>query len=149
MATQPERFFARVRTDQAWTAILFGVLAASVGAIVAALFGWLGGAAWMGAMRQVMDQVPPDQAQLLRSFAFAASGGAALIGQDVRACHPPAARERLDELLRSQSPNHYTIRKRGQRKIIHQLPWHESGRFAGYVEISIPIPDELPHFERG
>ena len=79
---------------------------------------------------------------------FAGSGGAALIGKDVRACHPSPARERLDRLYQTQQPNHYTIRKNGQRKIIHQLPWYRDGELAGLVEISIPIPDELPHFDR-
>ena len=79
---------------------------------------------------------------------FAKSGGTALVGQDVRACHPPLARQRLEHLYQAQQPNHYTIRKDGQRKIIHQLPWYQGGQFAGLVEISIPIPDDLPHFER-
>lgn len=26
--------------------------------------------------------------------------------------------------------------------------WYVGGAFAGMVEISIPIPDELPHFDR-
>jgi hypothetical protein len=51
-------------------------------------------------------------------------------------------------LYASRQPNHYTIRKNGQRKIIHQMPWFDGGVFAGFVEISIPIPDELPHFDR-
>ena len=42
---------------------------------------------------------------------FAKSGGAALVGQDVRACHPPAARERLEHIYETRQPNHYTIRK--------------------------------------
>ena len=79
---------------------------------------------------------------------FQKSGGAALVGQDVRACHPPLARERLEHLYQTQRPNHYTIRKGGQRKIIHQLPWTLNGEFAGVIELSIPIPDELPHFDR-
>jgi transcriptional regulator with PAS, ATPase and Fis domain len=79
---------------------------------------------------------------------FASHGGAALVGQDLRACHPPAARERLEALFREERAHHYTIRKHGQRKIIHQLPWYEGGRFAGLIELSIPIPDELPHFDR-
>ena len=29
------------------------------------------------------------------------------------------------------------------------MPWFEGGVFAGFVEISVPIPDDLPHFERG
>ena len=79
---------------------------------------------------------------------FAKEGGGALIGTSVFACHPEPALTKTRELYRSQAPNHYTIRKNGQRKIIHQVPWAVDGTFAGYVEISIPIPDELPHFDR-
>jgi hypothetical protein len=28
------------------------------------------------------------------------------------------------------------------------MPWYQDGKFAGIVEISIPIPDDLPHFDR-
>lgn len=35
-----------------------------------------------------------------------------------------------------------------KKKIIHQIPWTRNGVFAGFVEISIPIPDDLPHFDR-
>ncbi len=42
-----------------------------------------------------------------------------------------------------------TIRKAGQRKIIHHLPWYQDGALAGLVELSIPIPDELPELDRG
>ncbi len=80
---------------------------------------------------------------------FAADGGAALIGRSVFDCHPEPARSRLRELYETRRPNHYTISKGGRRKIIHQIPWTRDGRFAGFVEISIPIPDELPHFDRG
>ena len=80
---------------------------------------------------------------------FAADGGGALVGQSVFACHPEPAEAKTRALYASQAPNHYTISKNGQRKIIHQLPWYKDGVFAGFVEISIPIPDTLPHFDRG
>jgi len=79
---------------------------------------------------------------------FAKDGGGALIGQSVFGCHPEPARTKTQVLYAAQAPNHYTVRKNGQKKIIHQLPWFENGTFAGFVEISIPIPDELPHFDR-
>jgi transcriptional regulator with PAS, ATPase and Fis domain len=80
---------------------------------------------------------------------FAADGGGALVGQSVFACHPEPARAKTEALYVSRQPNHYTISKNGQRKIIHQLPWFKDGTFAGFVEISIPVPDTLPHFDRG
>jgi transcriptional regulator with PAS, ATPase and Fis domain len=80
---------------------------------------------------------------------FEAEGGGALVGSSVFDCHPEPARTRTLELYETRSPNHYTIAKGGQRKIIHQLPWFDGGAFAGFVEISIPIPEALPHFDRG
>ena len=79
---------------------------------------------------------------------FAADGGAALVGTSVFSCHPEPALTELRRLYETREPNHYTIRKGDRKKIIHQLPWYREGRFAGFVEISIPIPDELPHFDR-
>lgn len=80
--------------------------------------------------------------------AFAGDGGEALIGQSVFACHPEPARSKTVALYASQQANHYTISKNGRRKVIHQLPWFSEGTFAGIVEISIPIPETLPHFDR-
>lgn len=79
---------------------------------------------------------------------FAAEGGAALLGTSVFACHPEPALTAIRTLYETRAPNHYTISKGGRKKIIHQLPWYRDGRFAGFVEISIPIPDTLPHFDR-
>jgi transcriptional regulator with PAS, ATPase and Fis domain len=79
---------------------------------------------------------------------FAADGGSGLIGSDVLACHPEPSRAKLASMYKSQQANHYTISKKGQKKIIHQLPLFKEGVFQGYVEISIPIPKHLPHFDR-
>ncbi len=79
---------------------------------------------------------------------FAADGGRALIGNDLRSCHPAAARAKLETLLESGRPNVYTIRKQGVRKLIYQSPWYRDGRFAGIVELSLQIPDEIPEFIR-
>ncbi len=79
---------------------------------------------------------------------FQADGGRALIGADLRACHPEAARAKLDALLAERRPNVYTIRKNGVRKLIYQSPWYRDGRFAGLVELSVQIPDDVPEFVR-
>jgi hypothetical protein len=80
---------------------------------------------------------------------YASDGGGALIGQSIFPCHPEPALTKTRALYAAREPNHYTIRRNGQRKIIHQLPWFDGGSFAGFVEISIPIPDEMAHFDRG
>jgi len=80
---------------------------------------------------------------------FAKDGGAALVGRSVFDCHPEPARTKTLELYATRAANHYTIRKGGQKKIIHQIPWYREGAFAGFVEISVAVPDILPHFERG
>jgi hypothetical protein len=80
---------------------------------------------------------------------FAADGGGDLVGRSVFACDPPRARAKTEALYVDRQPNHYTIRKNGQRKIVHQLPYVVDGTFAGVVEIVIPLPDDLPHFDRG
>ena len=57
------------------------------------------------------------------------------------------ARRLVASMLEAPQANHYTIRKAGRRTIIHQLPRYEGGQFAGLVEISLAIPDELPEFD--
>ncbi|MFI5166170.1 MAG: diguanylate cyclase [Thermoanaerobaculales bacterium] len=79
---------------------------------------------------------------------FAEDGGAALIGQNVFACHPEPAKTKTLALYKDRKPNHYTISKGGRTKMIHQMPWYRDGAFAGFVELSIVIPDALPHFAR-
>ena len=80
---------------------------------------------------------------------FAASGGSALVGRSLFDCHPERARTELERLLATQQANAYTIEKKGQRKLISQSPWwHGDGRFGGLVEVSIVLPEVLPHFVR-
>ncbi len=79
---------------------------------------------------------------------YAAEGGAALVGKNAFDCHPKPARAKLQAILETRRPNHYTIRKRGQKKIIHQVPRLRDGVLVGVVEVSVPIPDEMPHFDR-
>ncbi len=79
---------------------------------------------------------------------FAADPEGKLIGSSVFDCHPEPSLTRIRELWRTHAPNHYSIARNGQKKIIHQIPHFSDGTFAGYVEISVPVPETLPHFER-
>jgi len=42
----------------------------------------------------------------------------------------------------------YTIQKSGVKKLIYQAPWFQEGKYAGFVELSLPIPETMPHFDR-
>jgi hypothetical protein len=79
---------------------------------------------------------------------FEKDGGLGLIGKNMYDCHPGLAREKVAALLASGSPNCYTIEKAGVKKLIYQSPWFEEGTYRGFVEISIPIPETMPHFMR-
>jgi len=75
-------------------------------------------------------------------------GGRNLIGTNILDCHPEPARTKLAEMLASGQANIYTIEKTGKRKLIYQAPWYENGVYAGFVELSLPLPAEMPHFVR-
>lgn len=72
-----------------------------------------------------------------------------LIGKNLFACHSPASQEKIRYMLRTGESNSYTISKHGQRKMIYQTPWRRDGQIAGMVEISMVIPEEMPHYDRG
>ena len=80
---------------------------------------------------------------------FAADGGRALVGSNALTCHPEPARTQLAGMLAAGQKNVYTIEKNGVKKLIYQSPWYHGGAYAGFVELSLEIPAELPHFVRG
>ena len=80
--------------------------------------------------------------------AFAADGGRDLIGTNLLDCHPEPARSKVAEMLGTHQKNVYTIEKRGVNKLIYQTPWFEYGEYRGFIELSLEIPAEMPHFIR-
>jgi len=80
--------------------------------------------------------------------AFEADGGRALVGQNLLDCHPEPARSKTADLLANPRVNAYTIEKRGVRKLIYQAPWFRDGVAQGLVELSLEIPEAMPHFVR-
>lgn len=79
---------------------------------------------------------------------FAADGGAGLIGTNVLDCHPEPSRTKLKGMMEAGRTNVYTIQKKGKKKLIYQSPWFRDGRYAGFVEFSVEIPWDMPHFTR-
>jgi transcriptional regulator with PAS, ATPase and Fis domain len=79
---------------------------------------------------------------------FAADGGAKLIGTNVLDCHPEPSRSMLKKMMDERRANVYTIQKKGKKKLIYQAPWHKDGIYAGFVELSLELPWDLPHFNR-
>ncbi len=71
-------------------------------------------------------------------------------GKNMLPCHNERSRGIIDRLIKEGSTNAYTIDKKGVRKMIYQTAWRrEDGTVGGLVEISMPIPTEMPHYIRG
>ena len=83
-----------------------------------------------------------------RSIKTFVKDGKSIIGQSLFDCHPEPAKTKLQELLQNHNLNVYTIEKKGIKKMIYQSPWFEDGEFMGYIELSMELPAELPHFVR-
>ena len=79
---------------------------------------------------------------------FEKDGGYALLGKNMLDCHPEEARSKTERLFASHEKNVYTIEKNGIKKLIYQSPWFKNGTYAGFVELSLEIPFEVPHFVR-
>lgn len=71
-----------------------------------------------------------------------------MVGKNLMGCHNERSRAIIRHMLDTGEANCYTIEKRGVRKMIYQTPWRKDGKVAGLVEISMVIPDEMPHYVR-
>lgn len=79
---------------------------------------------------------------------FSASGGDTLIGKSLLDCHPPAAQQKIKDMLSNQQMHAYTIQKAGKKKLVYQAPWYNNQEYMGIVELSFEIPFDMPHFNR-
>jgi hypothetical protein len=78
VATQPQQFFRRVRTDQTGTAILFGVIAVTAGNAMAGLYNWLSGQQALLALRSIAEKMPEEQGRIVHLYMSLFSGGMTL-----------------------------------------------------------------------
>ena len=70
-------------------------------------------------------------------------------GKNMMGCHNERSQKIIKHLLNDAATNVYTISKKGKKKLIYQTPWLENGVVKGLVELSIIIPEEMPHYDRG
>ena len=68
-----------------------------------------------------------------------------MIGKNLMGCHNPKSIEKIKEMLATGGSNTYTIEKEGVKKMIYQTVWKKNGTVAGLVEISMVLPDIIPH----
>jgi len=80
---------------------------------------------------------------------FEKDGGKKLMGTNLMLCHSPEAAKKIQEMLISQKENVYTIEKNGIKKLIVQKPVFDHGNFDGLIEMSIILPANMLHFDRG
>ena len=62
---------------------------------------------------------------------FEDDGSDLLIGSDLLACHPEPYRTKLKTTIDTQTTNIYGF--------------EEDGKYAGFIEMIMEIPDEIPH----
>jgi transcriptional regulator with PAS, ATPase and Fis domain len=75
-------------------------------------------------------------------------GGVQLVGKSLFDCHNPRSAEIIKNLMKNGQTNTYSITKNGIKKLIHQSPWFNDGRIAGLIEISVVLPENMPHHNR-
>lgn len=75
--------------------------------------------------------------------------GESMVGHSMIPCHNEHSQAKIREMLEQGTTNCYTIEKNGVKKMIYQTPWRENGIVMGLVEISMVIPEEMPHYIRG
>ncbi len=80
---------------------------------------------------------------------FQEDGGLQLMDTNLLDCHPEPARTKLAGMLGKPVPNAYFETEKGEKRFFFQSPWFKDGEYAGFVEISFPVPESMPHFKRG
>lgn len=76
---------------------------------------------------------------------FIKPGEKDIIGANVLDCHPEPARSLLADMLANPRTNIYTVEKEGLKKLIFQTPWYDGEEYAGFMELSIVLPANIPN----
>lgn len=78
VATEPQKFFRRVRVDQSGSAVIFGLIAYVFGAVVQGLYSLVSGQQALMGFQRAAEDLPPEAAEFLQQLAASMSGKAAL-----------------------------------------------------------------------
>lgn len=70
------------------------------------------------------------------------------VGRNLLDCHNEVSNKKILEIKTTLKPNIYTIEKVGIKKLIYQSPLIKNNQFNGIIELSLVIPDEIPHLKR-
>jgi len=73
---------------------------------------------------------------------------ASLIGSKLLDCHPEAYKPKVKKLISERRPSCYTTETKKGRHFVYHTPWFEEGEYRGFVELVIPIPEDLPNIVR-
>ena len=84
-----------------------------------------------------------------KSISVNSKNANSLIGVNLKNCHQQRSWGIIQRLIADGGTNIYTITKNGKNKMIYQSAWHDGEKVGGLVEISIELPDDLPHYDRG
>lgn len=76
---------------------------------------------------------------------FIKPGEPEIIGKNVLDCHPEPARSLLADMLEDPRTNVYTVEKEGVKKLIFQTPWFDGDEYAGFMELSMVLPEVIPN----
>lgn len=74
--------------------------------------------------------------------------GETMVGKNMMGCHNERSQSIIRKMLTEGCSNSYTITKKGVKKLIYQTPWIVDGEIRGLVELSMIIPEEMPHYDR-
>lgn len=72
------------------------------------------------------------------------------VGINMLDCHSIKTKEKILRMLSTGQGDTYAIIKNGKREIVHHMPWFSEacGEVAGLIELTIPVPDNYPTFNR-
>jgi transcriptional regulator with PAS, ATPase and Fis domain len=74
---------------------------------------------------------------------FTSSGGKELVGTSLFDCHGPASGAQVRQLLANKKLDVYVAEENGTLELAIHAPWYKDGIFAGLVEITVPLENEI------